>query len=216
MLTENKIKKYQKIINSGNIYDSVDYEFIKYQHLLVQKIQDFNNTPETDTGLKMRREILKAVTGTYGENLFIIPPIYANTGLSNVHFGKEVFMNFNCNFVDDGAIYIDDYTMVGPGVTFATAVHPISPKLRKSKLQLNKSIHIGKNVWIGANATILPGVTIGDNSIIGAGSIVTKDIPKNIIAVGNPAKKLRDITEKDDIYYDKGKKIPQDIIDEYM
>lgn len=216
MLKNEKIEQYKKMANSGDIYDSVDNDWLEYQHSLVQKINDFNNTPESDTGLKMREKILKSVVGTYGENLFIIPPVYANSGLSNVHFGKEVFINLNCNFVDDGSIYIDDYTMVGPGVTFATAVHPTSPKLRKSKLQYNKPIHVGKNVWIGANATILPGVTIGDNSIIGGGSIVTKDVAENIIAVGNPAKQLRDITENDDIYYDKNKKIPQNIIDEYM
>lgn len=208
--------KYHKMLNSGEIYDCMDEEFISYQHYLVQKLNDFNNTPETKDGLILREKMLKDMLGTYGENLYIIPPIRANCGLRHVHVGKNVVINFNANLVDDGDIFIGDYTMIGPNVTIATACHPISPKLRESGLQYNKPIHIGKNVWIGGAAVILPGVTIGDNSIIGAGSVVTKDIEPNCIVVGNPAKILRKITPDDDIYFDKGKKIPKEIVDKYL
>lgn len=216
MISKEKIAEFKKMANSGLIYDSVDEEFLNYQHELVQRINDFNQTPETKEGLKKRDEILKEALGTYGDGLYVIPPIYANSGLSNVHVGKNVVINFNNNFVDDGDIYIGSDTMIGPNCTFATAVHPTSPRLRRSKLQFNKPIHIGENVWLGGNVTVLPGVSIGENSIVGAGSIVTKDIPANVIAVGNPARVLREITEKDDEFYDKDKKIPQEIIDKYM
>lgn len=215
MISNQKIAAFKKLANSGQIYDSVDAEFLDYQHQMVQRINVFNQTPETPTGLKERDDILKQALGTYGDGLYVIPPIYANSGLGNVHVGKNVVINFNNNFVDDGTITIGDDTMIGPNCTFATAIHPISPKLRHHKLQYNQPIHIGKNVWIGGSATILPGVTIGDNSIIGAGSIVTKNIPANVIAVGNPAHVLREITADDDRFFD-GQPIPQEILDKYM
>ncbi|EEJ71925.1 sugar O-acetyltransferase [Lactobacillus ultunensis] len=215
MISKEKIEYNNKLANSGKIYDSVDEEFLNYQHQLVNRIIKFNQTPETPEGLKERDKILKESLGTYGEGLYVIPPIYANSGLKNVHVGKNVVINFNSSFVDDGEIFIGDNTMIGPSCMLATAIHPISPRLRKPKLQYNKPIHIGKNVWIGGNASILPGVTIGDNSIIGAGSVVTKDIPANVIAVGNPARILRKITAEDDKFYD-GKPIPKEIIDKYM
>lgn len=210
------MEAYKKMANSGGIYDSVDDDFIAYQHIIVQRINDFNNTPDTEDGLKRREEILREAMGTYGENLYVIPPIYANCGLTNVHVGKNVVINFNCIFVDDGEIFIGDDCMIGPGCNLATSIHPISPRLRRHKLQYNKPIHIGNNVWFGAGVTVLPGITIGDNSIVGAGSVVTKDVPANVIVAGNPARLIRAITEEDDYTYEKGKKIPQEILDKYL
>lgn len=211
-----KLAAFRKKAISGEIYDSMDDNFILWQHEVVQRIADYNSTPETPEGLKNRDDILRKSLGTYGEGLYIIPPINANCGLVNVHVGKNVVINFNCNFVDDGEIFIGDDCMIGPGVSIATAVHPISPRLRRHKLQYNKAVRIGKNVWIGAGAIILPGVTIGDNAIVGAGSVVTKDVEANAIVVGSPAKMLRKITGDDDVFYDKGKKIPEDIIAKYL
>lgn len=211
-----KGKEYHRMLNSGEIYDSVDEEFIAYQHTLVQRLNEFNNTSDTPEGLEERELILKEIVGTYNEGLYIIPPVHANCGLHNVHFGKNVVVNFNSNFVDDGDIFIGDDCMLGPNVSVITAIHPISPKLRIHKLQYNKPIHIGKNVWLGAGAIIMPGVTIGDNSIVGAGSVVTHDVEENTIVVGSPARVLRKINEDDDRFYDKGKEIPQAIIDKYM
>lgn len=204
-----KFQKFQAIANSGKIYDSMDDSFLDYQHHLVQKINEFNQTPETASGLREREAILRDVLGTYQDGLYIIPPIYANSGLSNVHVGKNVVINFDCRFIDDGEIFIGADTMIGPGCTFATANHPISPRLRRRRLQYNYPIHIGENVWFGAGVIVLPGVTIGNNTIIGAGSIVTRDIPENTIAVGNPAKVLRQITADDDKFYD-GRPIPDE------
>ena len=109
--------------------------------------------------------------------------------------------------MDDGDIFIGNYVMFGPNVTLATAGHPIMPRLRQDGMQFNIPIRIGNNVWIGAGTIVLPGVTIGENTVIGAGSVVTKDIPANVVAVGNPCKILREIGERDNIYYYKDRKI---------
>ena len=103
-----------------------------------------------------------------------------------MHFGKGVYANFNLTLVDDNHIYIGDSTLLGPNVVIATAGHPILPELREKGYQYNIPVRIGKNCWLGAGVVVLPGVTIGDNSVIGAGSIVTKDIPSNVVAYGNP------------------------------
>ena len=215
-MTEEQMKAYRDMANSGEIYDSVDEDFIAYQHTVVQRLNEFNATPDTPEGLKRREEILREVMGTYGENLYVIPPVYANCGLTNIHVGKNVVINFNCTFVDDGEIFIGDDCMIGPGCNIATSVHPISPQLRRHKLQYNKPVHIGNNVWFGAGVTVLPGITVGNNAIVGAGSVVTKNVPANAIVAGNPARLIRMINEEDDTTYEKGKKIPQEILDKYL
>ena len=139
--------------------------------------------------------------------MYIEPPFHANWGGKHVHFGKCVYANFNFTAVDDTHIYVGDYTMFGPNVILATAGHPILPKLRTQAYQYNMPVHIGKNCWLGAGVIVLPGVTIGDNTVIGAGSVVTKDIPSNVVAVGNPCRVLREINEHDKEYYFKNRKI---------
>ena len=109
--------------------------------------------------------------------------------------------------VDDTHIYVGDYTMFGPNVTLATAGHPILPELRKQAYQYNMPIHIGRNCWLGSGVCVMPGVTIGDNTVIGAGSVVTKDIPANVVAYGIPCKVIREINEHDKEYYFKDRKI---------
>jgi galactoside O-acetyltransferase len=106
---------------------------------------------------------------------------------------EKLYANFNLTLVDDTHIYVGDYTMFGPNVTIATAAHPIEPEVREQGYQYNKPVRIGKNCWIGAGAIIVPGITIGDHVVIGAGSVVTKDIPSNVVAVGNPCRVLREI-----------------------
>jgi len=215
MSNNNKNSKFHDLLNSGELYDcnkpEMFLELIKSSNVL----KAYNKTEDTLEGFEEREKILKEIVGTYGENLYIFPPVSANWGLKHVHFGKNVFINFNANFVDDADIFIGDDTQIGPNCTIATAQHPISPRLRMKKLQYNKPVYIGKNVWIGSGAIILPGVTIGDNSVVGAGSVVTKSVEPNTIVVGNPAKVLRKITEDDDRFYDK-KKIPKAILDKYL
>ena len=127
-----------------------------------------------------------------------------------MHFGDWVYANFNLTLVDDCAIYVGNNVMFGPNVTVATAGHPVLPKLRETGVQFNLPVHIGNNVWLGAGCTVLPGVTIGNNSVIGAGSLVTKDIPPNVVAYGSPCRVVREIGEHDKIYYYKDRKIDID------
>ena len=154
-----------------------------------------------------RNALLKEMFAEIGENCYIEPPLHTNMGGHHVHFGKNIYANFNLTLVDDTHIYVGDYTMFGPGVVVATAGHPLLPELRQEGYQYNAPVHIGKNCWIGAGALIMPGITIGDNVVIGAGSVVTRDIPSNMLAVGNPCRVLREIGEHDREYYFKDRKI---------
>ena len=192
-------------LHSGTIYDPYDKEIMKEQLICLDKLYKFNSTRPTQ--LKKRNKLLKEMFADIGENCYIEPPFHANFGGRHVHFGKNVYANFNLTCVDDTHIYIGDNTLIGPNVTIATAGHPILPELRVKGYQFNMPIHIGKNCWLGAGVIVLPGVKIGNNSVIGAGSVVTKDIPENVVAVGNPCNVLRNISEKDKEYYFKNHKI---------
>lgn len=114
--------------------------------------------------------------------------------------------------MDDTHIYVGDCTMFGPNVTVATAGHPILPELRAQGYQYNAAVHIGRNCWIGAGAVILPGITIGDNVVVGAGSVVTKDLPDNVVAVGNPCRVLRPVSDNDREYYFKQHAIDPELL----
>ena len=215
-MLEDKLNAYKEILNSGDLYNAMDDELLTYQHSLVQKLNEYNRTDDTPAGLQQREEMLKDIMGTYGDGLYIIPPVHANWGLKNVHVGRNVVFNFGCRFVDDADITIGDNTMLGPGVCISTAEHPLSPELRRNGLQYNKPVHIEDNVWIGAGAVILAGVTIGRNAVIGAGSVVTKDIPADSLALGIPAKVIRSISEEDDLYYDGGREISAELRRKYI
>lgn len=190
---------------SGDLYLPGDDEIMEEQLKCLDMLYDFNQTRPTE--LKKRDEMLKNMFAEIGENCYIEPPLHANWGGKHCHFGKGVYANFNLTLVDDTHIYVGDYTLFGPNVVVATAGHPIDPELREKTYQYNFPVHIGRNCWIGAGAVIVPGVTIGDNVVIGAGSVVTKDIPSNVVAVGNPCRVLREIGEHDKEYYFKNKKI---------
>lgn len=192
-------------VHSGKIYNSVDEAIMEEQARCKEKMYDYNATRPSEEA--KRAEMLKDIFAEVGENCYIEQPFYANFGGKHVHLGKQVYANFHLTLVDDTHIYIGDYTMLGPNVTLATAGHPILPELRVKGLQFNMPVHIGRNCWLGAGVVVMPGVTIGDNSVIGAGSIVTKDIPANVVAVGNPCRVLRKIGEHDREYYYKDKKI---------
>lgn len=196
-------------MEAGKIYDPGDETILKEQFGCLEKLYDFNATRPSE--MEKREKLLKEMFGSIGEGCYIEPPFHANWGGKHVYMGKGVYANFNLTLVDDGNIYIGDYVMFGPNVTIATAGHPVEPHLRQRALQYNADIHIGNNVWIGAAAVILPGVSIGDNSVIGAGSVVTKDIPEGVVAVGNPCRVLRKIGEKDRQYYFRNMEIDMEI-----
>ena len=198
-------------MHNTELYLPGNEELMKEQLGYLDRLYDFNMTRPTE--LEKRKAMLKEMFAEIGEGCYIEPPFHANFGGKHVHFGKNIYANFNLTLVDDTHIYVGDYTMFGPNVTVATAGHPVLPELRKEGYQYNASITIGKNCWIGAGAIILPGITIGDNVVIGAGSIVTKDIPSNVVAVGNPCKVLREVNEHDKKYYFKNRMISNDFLD---
>ena len=196
-------------MHTGELYDPGDEEISIWQTECLDRLYDFNNTRPTET--KKRESMLKEMFAEIGEGCYIEPPFHANFGGAHCHFGKNIYANFNLTLVDDTHIYVGDCTMFGPNVTVATAGHPILPKLREVKYQYNMPVHIGRNCWIGAGVLIMPGVTIGDNTVIGAGSVVTKDVPSNVLAFGVPCRVQREIGEHDREYYFKDRKIPKDI-----
>ena len=170
----------------------------------------FNRTtPDTlEERLRIQKEMLHESSG----EAWIEPPFYFCYG-RHIILGEGTYVNFNCNFVDDGMITVGKNVMFGPAVTIATVGHPIRPDMRE--YMYTDPVTICDNVWIGENVTICPGVTIGENSVIGAGSVVVKDIPANVIAVGNPCRVLREIGEKDLKYYYRDREIdPEDLKEE--
>ena len=195
-------------LHTGELYFSMGDEIIDEQLTYVEKLYDYNATRPLEQ--KKRAALLKEMFAEIGEDCYIEPPLHANWGGKHVHFGKGVYANFNVTFVDDTHIYVGDYTMLGPNVVIAAAGHPILPCLREKACQYNMPVHIGKNVWIGAGALIMPGVTIGENTVIGAGSVVTKDIPANVVAVGNPCRVMREIGDHDREFYFKDRRIDWD------
>jgi galactoside O-acetyltransferase len=192
-------------MHNCELYFPGDEEIMREQALCLEKLFDYNATRPSEC--TKRADLLKDMFAEIGEGCYIEPPLHANFGGKHIHFGKNVYANFNLTMVDDTHIYVGDNTMFGPNVTVATAGHPILPELRAKGYQYNAPVHIGKNCWLGAGVTILPGVTIGDNVVIGAGSVVTKDLPDNVVAVGNPCKILREVNGHDREYYFKDRKI---------
>ena len=189
----------------GELYLPGDEEIMKEQFICLEKLYDYNQTRPSEQ--KKREEMLKDMFAEIGEGCYIEPPFHANWGGKHCHFGKNVYANFNLTLVDDTDIYVGDGTMFGPNVVVASAGHPILPILREKAFQYNFPVNIGKNCWIGAGVVLVPGVSVGDNTVIGAGSVVTRDIPANVVAVGNPCRVLREIGEKDKLYYFKDRKI---------
>lgn len=195
----------QAYLHDTSLYFPNDLEIMEEQLSYLNRLYDYNMTRPNQ--LAEREQILKELFAEIGENCYIEPPLHANWAGHHVHFGKNVYANFNLTLVDDTHIYVGDNTMFGPNVTVATAGHPILPDLREQGLQYNAPVHIGRNCWIGAGAIILPGITIGDNVVIGAGSVVTKDISSNMVAVGNPCRVLREVSDRDREYYFKNRRV---------
>lgn len=192
-------------MQSGKIYDPCESDLVLAQTACLEKLYDFNATRPSE--MQKRTQMLKDMFAEIGEDCYIEPPFHANWGGKHVHFGKNIYANFNLTLVDDSHIYVGDYTKFGPNVTIATAGHPILPSLREKAYQFNLPVKIGRCCWLGAGVVVLPGVTIGDNTVVGAGSVVTKDLPANVVAVGNPCRVLRPIGERDKQYYYRDLKI---------
>lgn len=196
--------QYERM-EKGLIYDPADATIMKEQVVFQDMLWSFNQLKPTEYDKKQK--YMKEVFAECGDNCYIELPFHANWGGHHVHFGSGIYANSNLTLVDDGHIYIGDKVMFGPNVMIATAGHPINPELRERGLQFNKDVYIGENTWIGGNVVILPGVHIGKNTVIGAGSVVTKDIPNNVIAVGNPCRVLRNVSEHDHEFFYQSERI---------
>lgn len=201
--------KMRERIASGKLF--TDYcEGLPEDRLLCKKnMIKFNASAPDD--IPNRAQCMKDLFGTEVK-AWIEPPVYCCYG-KNIEIGEGTYINFNCNFVDDGKIHIGKKVMLGPAVTIATVGHPINPDMRE--YMYAEAVTIEDNCWIGAGAIICPGVTIGENSVIGAGSVVIKNIPANSIAAGNPCRVIREINENDKKYYYKDREIgKEDLEDE--
>lgn len=169
---------------------------------------EFNHTHPSE--IKKRERLIREMFATVGENAWIEPPIYFSYG-SNIHIGKNFYANFNFTIVDDYTVTIGDNVLIAPNVTITVTGHPVHHELRKSGEMFSFPVTLGNNVWIGSNVVINPGITIGDNSVIGAGSVVTKNIPPDVVAVGVPCRVIRNINERDREYYYQNYKVDPSI-----
>ena len=178
---------------AGELYDPFDPELTQGREHARDLTHLLNQTRDRDAD--ERRSILKLLFGTGGDTVWLQPPFFCDYG-SNIHMGERVFFNFNCTILDVCKVTIGDYTQIGSGVQILTPLHPLDAALRRQQ-EYGAPVTIGADVWIGSGALILPGVTIGHRTVIGAGSVVTKDIPSDVLAVGNPCRVLRPITQAD-------------------
>ena len=191
--------------HGGQLYLPGDESLQREQLRCLNRLYEFNQIRPSD--LKRKTALLKEMFAELGEDCYIETPFHANWGGRHVHFGSSIYANFNLTLVDDTPIYVGDFTQFGPNVVLATAGHPIDPELRERYYQYNAPVRIGRNCWLGANVVVVPGVTMGDNVVVGAGSVVTKDLPSNVVAVGNPCRILREVNDHDREYYFRDRKI---------
>lgn len=176
---------------AGLVYSATDNELLEELNAVKEIIHDYNSLPPSD--LRKRHEILKGLLGHIADDEIIInQPFYCDYG-KQISVGKRFFANFNLTVLDEAMVTIGDDCFIGPNVSIYTACHSTDPTERNTRREWAEPVTIGDNVWIGGSVTILPGVTIGDNVTIGAGSVVTKDIPSNSVAVGNPCKVIKQI-----------------------
>lgn len=190
----------QENMISGQLYNSTD-EKLSEQRIKAKKLCRQYNNLEPDN-YEERKSILKKLMGKTKENFWIEPNFWCDYGY-NIEIGENFYSNHNLVILDPAKVTFGDNVFIAPNCGFYTAGHPIDAELRNQLLEFAYPITVGNNVWFGGNVVVLPGVTIADNVVIGAGSVVTKDIPANVVAVGNPCKVLREITEEDKTKYFK-------------
>ena len=188
----------KEMMLSGMLYDSRDKELREDAARSRRITRLFNNTTEEQNSYRI--QLLKELFGRTGEHIYIEPPFRCDYG-SNTYIGENFYANFDCIILDVAEVHIGKNCLLGPRVCIYTPVHPYDAEIRAMGIEKGKPVTIGDNVWVGGNAVINPGVSIGNNVIIGSGSVVTKDIPDNVIAAGNPCKIIRPITGDDKEYW---------------
>jgi len=174
---------------AGELYDPMDPELAAARVRARDLCRALNATRESE--LEERRAILTQLLARGGETVWMQPPFFCDYG-DHIELGERVFFNYNCVVLDVCRVRIGDFTLFGPGVQILTATHPLDAELRRTR-ELGKPVDIGSDVWVGAGALILPGVRIGSRTVIGAGSVVTRDVPDGVLAVGNPCRVVRSV-----------------------
>lgn len=183
---------------NGELYRADDQQLIEEATRGRDLIRQFNQTSEYQR--EERVASLPKIFKQIGENGYVMPPLYVDYG-TNTTIGDNFYANYDLTLLDVAPITIGDNVMFGPRVSLLTPAHPIDADVRNSGLEFGKPITIGNNVWLGGHVVVNPGVTIGNNTIVGSGAVVTKDLPDNVIAVGNPARVLRTIGEADRVHW---------------
>ena len=184
------MKSEREKMVAGELYDPLDPELVAGRVRARDLCQALNGTREGE--VEERRRILRELFGGGGESVWMQPPFFCDYG-ANIELGERVFFNFNCVVLDVCPVRIGSFTLFGPGVQVLTPMHPFDAQLRR-KQEFGKPITIGSDVWVGGGAIILPGVRIGSRAVIGAGSVVTRDVPDDVFAAGNPCRTIREIT----------------------
>ena len=174
---------------AGELYNALDPELVALRRRARDLCRELNATADADS--ERRRAILVDLLGGGGESVWLEPPFHCDYGV-NIWLGERVFFNFNCVVLDVCEVRVGDFTQFGPGVQILTPLHPMDATLRRSQ-EFGKPIEIGSDVWVGAGALILPGVRIGSRTVVGAGSVVTRDLPSDVLAVGSPCRVIRTI-----------------------
>ena len=188
---------------SEQAYKASDKELFEERLHAQKTCFDFNNiSPELITE---RHDLIRRILGSVSSEFYIQPPFQCDYGY-NIHLGNHFYSNYNLTILDCAEVRIGDHVMIAPNVSIFTAGHPIDANKRNEEWEYAIPVTIGNNVWIGGNSVINPGVSIGDNSVIGSGSVVTRDIPSNVIAAGNPCKVIREITKADEDFYFKDRR----------
>lgn len=186
------MKSEKEKMIAGELYDPLDPQLSEERlraRILLKELNDLSEKRSEEMYTIIRELIPNA-----GEGLWLQPPFYCDYG-TNIHLGDRVFFNFNCVVLDVAPVTIGSRTLFGPNVQVYTATHPMNHKERASGLELGKPINIGEDVWIGGSVVICPGVSIGHRSVIGAGSVVTRDIPADVFAAGNPCRVIRSLKD---------------------
>lgn len=178
---------------AGELYDPLDAALVRARERARDLCQDLNGTREGEK--ERRRSLMLDIFARGGESVWLQPPFFCDYG-SNIELGERVFFNFNCVVLDVCRVVIGDYTQIGSGVQILTPLHPLEADLRRRQ-EYGAPVVIGADVWVGSGALILPGVTIGARSVIGAGSVVTRDVPADVLAAGNPCRVIRAIRNGD-------------------
>ena len=188
------LSEVRRRMADGRLYVCNSPELFAEQERRRDVLGAYNALPFSSS--EERDVLLARLVAEAGDGCMIEPPLHANWGGANLHLGNNVYANMGLTLVDDADIFIEDDVMIGPNVTICAGTHPVSPRLRAKGLQYNKPVRICAGAWLGACCVVLPGVTVGRNSVVGAGSVVTRSIPADCVAVGNPCRVLKHLAEE--------------------